>query len=497
MNESSKASFKRHKIRHQDFTNLDQSQWDHWNLPFQTARETLDGILDLTVLSPWTYRNAISYSLRSQKDFDDPFKLAKFAGGHSDWKPFLAHILGFDGKVVENGYALEAELSKLEGEEHHLLARASGVTDIDQLRGQLEIVGQEVASAQQELENFDFSPEDKRTTRALVSNLDSRIVHLNELRYSLNSDRAKIQSALDVHLSINLKALQKIFKESQLYFGEQVKKDFAALEQFNKELAEERDEYLKKDLEEIESQLGEIDSELVTLNEERSTALASLSDPESLSKYKRLTKQLVNRQADYEMLSRLQGVLDDLTNKRTQIKEKKQQLEAVGTILQKAVASPSNRYKAIRTNFNQIVTKVIDQHANLFTRVNKEDHLEFRVDILDSAGNPSAAGDGFSYGRLLCIAFDLAIIKAYIKEPFPHFVYHDGFLETLDDRKKLNLIEVVREHCKLGTQQIVTVIDSELPRLANGRKFAFTADETILTLTDEGDNGRLFKMPSW
>jgi len=300
-----------------------------------------------------------------------------------------------------------------------------------------------------------------------------------------------------VHLSINLKALQKIFKEAQIYFAEQVKKDFAALERFNKELAEERDEYLRKDLDEIEGQLVDINGELELLNEQRSAALASLTDAESLSKFKRLSKRLVNLQADLETLMRLQGVLDELTAKRLQIKEKRQELERVGALLQSSVSVPPARYRTIRNNFNQIVTKVIDQHANLFSRVNKEEHLEFRVDILDAAGQPSSAGDGFSYGRLLCMAFDMAIIRAYIKEPFPHFVYHDGFLETLDDRKKLNLIDVVRDYCKAGIQHIVTVIESELPRLANGKRFAFAPEEIILSLTDEGDNGRLFKMPSW
>jgi uncharacterized protein YydD (DUF2326 family) len=85
----------------------------------------------------------------------------------------------------------------------------------------------------------------------------------------------------------------------------------------------------------------------------------------------------------------------------------------------------------------------------------------------------------------------------YIDEPFPHFVFHDGFLETLDDRTQLNLIEVSRNYCKLGIQHIVTVIESELPDLAGGKKFAFQPDEVILTLSDVGDIGRLFKMPPW
>jgi uncharacterized protein YydD (DUF2326 family) len=294
-------------------------------------------------------------------------------------------------------------------------------------------VEQDVRTVEEELEEFDFSPADERETRSLVSEIDNRIVQLNETRYSLLSDKARIDSALGIKLSINLKALEKLFKESQVYFSDQVVKDYKALEKFNKELAEERDEYLRKDLEEIDTELSQVNTELADLNGRRSAALASLADPESLSKYKRLTKQLVNRQADLETLKRLEGVLEELATKRTEIRDKKSGLEKLRATLEKSIKTPSALYKSIRSYFDQIVFKVIDRHANLFSRVNKENHLEFEVDILDKSAKPSSAGEGFSYGRLLCIAFDLAIMRAYISKPFPHFVFHDGLLETLDD----------------------------------------------------------------
>ncbi len=193
VNEGSKGSFRRHSTPNQDFTESPEAEWDHWLLPFDASRQLLDGILDLTVLSTWSYRHAVSYSLRSQKDYDEPFKLAKFAGSHADWKPFLAHILGFNGEVVANGYKIEEELTKLESEEKQLIARASGIEDVDQLRGQIQIVEQEVQNFEHEIEKFDFSPVDERVTRALVSDVDNRIVQLNETRYSLASDKARIE----------------------------------------------------------------------------------------------------------------------------------------------------------------------------------------------------------------------------------------------------------------------------------------------------------------
>src|ERR1700681_1986083 len=91
--EASKISFKKHEARHQDFTVLPRSEWDHFGMPFDRAREMLDSLLDWRALKPWSYRKGLGYLLRSQDDFRDVFKLLKFAAHHSDWKPFLAHIL--------------------------------------------------------------------------------------------------------------------------------------------------------------------------------------------------------------------------------------------------------------------------------------------------------------------------------------------------------------------------------------------------------------------
>ena len=61
-------------------------------------------------LNPWSYRKGLGYQLRSQDDYRDVFHLRKFAGEHSDWKPFLAHMLGFDDQLVSLHYEKEKQL---------------------------------------------------------------------------------------------------------------------------------------------------------------------------------------------------------------------------------------------------------------------------------------------------------------------------------------------------------------------------------------------------
>ena len=89
-----------------------------------------------------------------------------------------------------------------------------------------------------------------------------------------------------------------------------------------------------------------------------------------------------------------------------------------------------------------------------------------------------------------------APLTSDIDEKFPRFVYHDGVFESLDDRKKENLLEVIRQYADLGLQPVITLIDSDLPARTDD-EVVFFEDEIVLTLHDENEQGRLFKMRAW
>lgn len=495
--EGSKASFAYHDEAELDLSAAGEGVWQHWNVPFERARELLDGALDLEAVAPWSYRNAISYALRTQQDYDDPFRLTKFAAKHSTWKPYLAHVLGLDATVVQRGYVIEAKIQQLKADEARAKGASGGVETADQLRGLVEMAERDVSTLGRELETFNLAPSEERVTRQLVDDLDQRIAQANEDRYIFESERVRINKALSQRLLVDLGSLETLFSQAKVYFGDQVKRDYQALLEFNRELLEERDSYLREELLEIVAQINELDQDLRTLNRQRSEALRALSDAAALDTYKSLTRRFANRQAELEVLRLRHKAVDELLAVRREVHRLELEAAEVHASLEQLVASTEGTYREIRRYFDEIVLTVVGRHGNLFTEVNKQGHPEFRTEIVEADGSSTSAGQGFSYGRLICIAFDMAVARAYSNRRYPHFIYHDGFLETLDDRKKLNLIDISREYSANGTQHIITVIDAELPVDENGNRFAFDESEVILRLHDADDSGRLFAIPSW
>jgi uncharacterized protein YydD (DUF2326 family) len=91
----------------------------------------------------------------------------------------------------------------------------------------------------------------------------------------------------------------------------------------------------------------------------------------------------------------------------------------------------------------------------------------------------------------------MAVVRARMAQGFPAFLFHDGIFESLDNRKKENLVGVIRRYTDLRVQHVITLIDSDLPEHAAGAAPMFEPEEIVLTLHDEGEDGRLFKMRSW
>lgn len=503
VDKASKISFKKHIESNQDYTTLEESQWDHQEMPFNQARKMLDSLLDYRSLKPWSFRKGLGYLLRSQEDYRDVFQLGKFIGAHSDWKPFLAHILGFNAELIDLHYKKEDELkAELEKEQTIKAELGGSIEDISKIEGLLLLKQQESEKKQKLLDAFDFRTQDKDLTKQLVDEIDDRIAELNEKRYSFSQNRKKILSSLkQEQMQFSVDEAEQLFKEAGIQFLGQIKKDFQQLITFNRAITEERRAYLQEELDECEVEIKRLNVELSSLGKQRSDSLSFLSGTDVFDKYKYVSNTMVTLRADIESLERQRGFIHRLQDLRTSIRTLSEQCGQLQTQIETDVEEQnedkSSLFSSIRLHFNGIIEEVIARKALLSVSPNKKGHLEFKAEILDESGNATSADLGHTYRKLLCIAFDMAVLRAHLGDEFPRFVFHDGVFESIEDRKIVNLLAVIHHYSNLGIQSIITLIDSNLPSREDKDPPVFDQSEIILTLHDENEQGRLFKMPTW
>jgi len=218
--EASKIAFKRYEAGQKDFSELSLAQWDHQNVPFDRAQDLLDGLLDWRALKPWSYRKMLGYLLRSQEDFRDVFQLRKFASGHADWKPFLAHMLGFDSQLVFAHYAKGDVLAQKQEVVKTVKSELGGsVKDLSKIEGILLLKQKDAEKKQVLLDAFDFRTHDKERTKQVVDEIDEKIAALNSERYSLSQNKKKIQVSLqEDQILFNPDEAQRLFGEVGVLF---------------------------------------------------------------------------------------------------------------------------------------------------------------------------------------------------------------------------------------------------------------------------------------
>lgn len=501
--EASKISFKKHEASHQDFTALPAADWDHLDMPFERARDMLDSLLDWRALKSWSYRKCLGYQLRSQDDFRDVFHLRKFAASHADWKPFLAHILGFDTQLIASHYEKEDQLKNKEATAQTIKNELGGsVEDISKIEGILLLKQQEADKKQKLLDAFDFRAQDKDRTKQLVDVIDEGIAALNAERYSLNQNKKKILASLEEdQILFNPDEAQRLFEEAGVLFNGQIKKDFQQLIAFNRAITDERRRYLQEERSEVEAELKRVNAELNVLGKRRADTLSFLSGTDVFNKYKQVSDEMVTLRADITSLERQKGFLHRLQVLRTDIRALTEERGHLQTQIEADVeqqnSDKASLFSSIRLFFSEVVEDVINRKALLSVSPNQLGHLEFKAEILDESGNATSADLGHTYRKLLCIAFDMAVLRAHLNDKFPRFVYHDGVFESLDDRKKENLLAAIRRYADLGIQPVITLIDSDLPNRNEKADSVFSENEIVLTLHDEDERGRLFKLRAW
>jgi conserved hypothetical protein len=496
---NTKISFLLHDEPNQDFSSLPEVKWDYYELSFDKAKDYLDGKLNFTAIKSWDYRKLIGYLIRTQDDFHQVFQLQKYRGGKDiDWKPYIADLLGFNGELAKQRYQLDKQVSDLENKiKEQKIDEKSALEALSKTDGRLLLRNNELTQLTGLVEKFNFREIDNKSIERLVSEIDDKIASLNMKEYSIKNNIYHLeQSFSNSKIKFNPDDVENLFNEVQILFPEQVKRDFEQLIDFNNAITKERNSYLKQELQENQSELIKIQEELTKLNDERAKQLEFLQESELINKFRKSNRQISIVQAEIIDLEKQKENIQKVLELQKQKRDLQLALNDIQDRMVLNVSQVNNStesvFSKIRIYFNEIINAVLKKDGELFVSLNDNSNFEFKAEYQESGKNTNES-QGNTYRKFLCIAFDLAVVRAYLDKEFPKFIYIDGVFDGLDDRKKELLLKVLREYSNLGIQIIATTINSE----TQGMETSIMENEIVLTLHDDGQDGRLFKMPIW
>jgi uncharacterized protein YydD (DUF2326 family) len=494
-----KIALKKHAEREANLVLGPDDVWDHLGMSREDAVRLLDGWLDLKVLKPYDYRQAITYFLRTQADYGDELQLQKFASGKDrHWKPFVAHLFGFNETPIERKYELDEDIERLKLKQADQQTTVAFSEDqLPELTARISVLQQQVDELETDLDAFNFDAEEKKIVRNLVETIEQEIADTNDRIYNVRYDIRQINSALDHKDKFDLSAVTEIFEEAGIHFPGQLKRNYADLVAFNKGVTQERNAALRGRLKTLVAEEAALAKLKTVLDKKRQDQLKFLRNTDTFEKFKDLQKDLTHQRAQLVYLDEQRKQLEHVAKTAREVREAERDRGRVIDEIKAMVARPTPVYERFSAVFNSYCQRVLNHDGIFFFKVNNSNNFDYQIglQIVGQTGATSSLSEGTSYKKLLCALFDLALLKVYENAAFFHFVYHDGIFEALDDRKKIALLDIIREQiANTKTQYILTLIDSDIPRDADEKKISFADDEVVLRLHDDGREGRLFRM---
>ncbi len=329
-------------------------------------------------------------------------------------------------------------------------------------------------------------------TRELIDSIDTQLQTLNSERYRLGYEIKKINSSLEqTSVTVRLDKLKELYNEVELFFPESLSKQYEELERFTDAISSERRKYLEENLSFLKKEYAQINDAIKVKEQERSDKISILTEVDVYDKFKVYQKELASLEAELSLLQEKLRLIDSSSTIRTEIEKLKDERKEYIDKIREAI--DGRAHADINKIFNQIVTEVTDTNAIISIKQNSDANVEFEADYQTTTHITTSEADGTSYKKLLCVAFDIALLVSYSSHSFYRFVYHDGVLEGLDDRVKQRLIMVTQRICsEYGLQYILSLIDSDIPKNVEDSNQEFPMDAVCLNLNDLDDSGKLF-----
>jgi uncharacterized protein YydD (DUF2326 family) len=492
-------SLLKHSESGKNFVSVPDEKWDHVGLSLLEARTLLDAWLNLGVLGSYDYRKAITYFLRSQGDWQDELQLQKFSQGRDVyWKPFVAHLFGLNASAVQRKYELDDQIQQLKSKLDEQQSEVQFKEDqLPALTAEISALRHQVEVLESELDAFRFDAEERRIVESLVGSVEREISEINNELYDIRYDVKQIETALSHKDKFDLATVEEVFRETELHFPGQLKKQYEELVAFNKKVTQERNSALRSRKKALETRQGTLQLRKQELDATREQQLKIIRSADTFEKFKGLQRDLTRQKAELVYREEQQKKLETVAETARAVRELERERGRVVDEIRAVVNRPSPIYSRFQSIFNDYCQRVLNHEGRFYFHVNSSNNLDYSISLSlrGQSGIPSSQSDGTSYKKLVCALFDLALLRVYEDAPFFHFVYHDGVLEALDNRKKDALLDVIREQIANNkTQYIMTLISADLPRNAREKAIHFRDEEVVLRLHDEGDEGRLFKM---
>ena len=433
-----------------------------------------------------SYRALLPFFLRPSKRsylaYDEPEK----TGTPYQKQLYNAFLLGLDVGLSQAKMFLKKEMDNTKKShdniKNDLILRQffEGYQDSSLVLADLE---EKIADLEKNLQKFEVA-EDYYQVRQEADEIKKQLDHIQNQLVLRNNTIDNINKSLEITPDVNRSDIEKIYEESQLVFQLSVVKRLDDLEKFYNDLTTNRSKRLQQQKKEINDEIRNLEKQFSELKTSLDDRFKFLNAHQALDVFTKMSNQLSDLQQQREKLQGYEKLQKDYEQKKISLKKAMlQQIEKTTDYLEKE-KSITNRFM----EYFKVLVKQFYPNVLAGITVNKNDGFnQIRYDI--DAKIESDPSDGINSVKLFC--YDLTLLLQGLTHRM-EFVFHDSRLFSHIDEVHFNILfQVVKKYFSHPNYQyIATINQNQLNSLSDEYK-EFIETHTVLTLTDDADNGKL------
>lgn len=462
-------------------------------LGVEAARDELDKIFRLAVVkeSLGNFRKGLRYCIRRQEEFLNIFKAKNVNEKDKDWKPYLSGILGINPDLVAGKYNAREVINRLTTAIRELEVIGTPQQAASALEAEITRLEKSVIEMSEQLKAFSFQKIDQKITYELVEDVGAKISQLNQDIFAVEQKIADIDDSLNADFDYDISQIRELFESITISLPDQLVKKFDDLVDLNKRMTHGRKEHLENAKQKLLVRITSLNATRFELNIRQRDLSNLLIEKEAFQKYRLLQSKLSSEESKIAVLQERLNKLDSAAELKTRLSVfNREEEELTDKLLVNSRQSHNGVIKNINGIFGELIKDILGIDAYFYLSINKEGNPHFQTGISDN----TSVDKGHSFNKVMAACFDVALLTHYSDSQYYRFAYHDGLLESLDDRVKLRLIDSWRRLAERNKLQlIITVLDTDVPENERGSKVHFKDDEIIRELNDKGIAGRLFR----
>jgi uncharacterized protein YydD (DUF2326 family) len=406
---------------------------------------------------------------------------------------YNAFLIGLDVKLAERKYDLRNEQERIKGLEANfkndqlLCDFFTGNKDISL---ELTEINDQINKLENNLAKFQVA-EDYHDIQHDADAIHTQLFSLNNEIVIIDNNIKNIEESLQIKPATNISItnLEKVYSEVKISFPENVKKTLHDVENFYDKLTTSRIRRLSEQKSELIILFKERKSEYIKLQQKFDEKIKFLGEHQALDVFLTLSQECSDLKIRRNDFLKFKDLQSEYKSKERQTKI---ELLELSEIVDNYLAEIEESTIGIKEYFRNLAKLFYPNSTAGLTIQTKtgENQLAFEIEPRIE----SDSSDGINNVKIFC--YDLSILLMG-KNHKIDFIFHDSRLyDGIDERQKSVMFKIMKnEFSSTGKQYIATINQNQVNELrANMTPEEYNEifqDNTILTLTDDGDSEKL------